>query len=726
MQHRGKPFQGSDRKKHSQDITIVSYGADTGLNLPKICVGRDILSNINNALTREWIVTNGLGGYASSTVLGTNTRKYHGLLIAALNPPVNRWVLLAKLDEEIKFENKTCMLGTNEFKDTVYPQGYNFLCEFILDPLPTFRYSVNDVAVQKTVFMPYMKNAPALIYDVFNGSDEKISFNVSPLVNSRHIYDTTNKESVPWKFNQGVYLDGVVVTPSDSLSALILSAGNTGSYVKESWWVNNAFFRVDASRNENSIDDYFRPGYFEFPLYTKEEKRFFVLATGGKTVEDTERLFISFGRTIKDIEQLQTEELNRRKGLLEQFKKQNTGIELEDWLKWLVQDADSFIISRASTGKKSVIAGYNWFDDWGRDSLISLAGLTLVSGRFDDAKQILLTFEQNCSNGIIPNRFSDKAGDIPLYNTVDATLWFFNAVFQYLKYTGDFGFVKEHLWKTLMEIVDHHVKGTIFGIHMDEDGLIAHGPQLTWMDAVTTEQFVTPRSGKAVEIQALWYNALRVMELLAKQFNQPEDSEKYYKMARTAKISFLKLFWDEKVGYLYDVISKGDMDGSLRPNQLIAVSLDFPIVDMGRAKKLMDIVYQRLWGKYGLKTLPDDDPRYNGKYFGNWTQRDTAYHNGTIWPWLIGPFTTAFLKTKGYAEPWRNFAFKNFLNPLFRDQLTQAALGTISEIFDGDEPHRPRGCISQAWSISEPLRAYVEDVAYKRPAHEKEVMHILE
>jgi predicted glycogen debranching enzyme len=696
------------------------------LNLPKICVEHDILSKLDKALSREWIVTNGLGGYASATVLGANTRKYHGLLVAALNPPVNRWVLLAKLDEEIKVGNKTCMLGTNEFKDTVYPQGYNFLSDFILDPLPTFRYAVNDVAVQKTVFMPYMKNATAVVYEAFNGSDEKISINVSPLVNSRHIYDITNKDSVHWTFNQDYYLDGVLVSPSDSLSALVLSAGNTGAYVKENWWVNNVHFRVDASRNENSIDDYFRPGFFEFSVYPNEEKKFFVLAAGGKTVEESERLFNSFGRTVKDIEQLQTEELNRRKSLLELFQKQNKGVELEDWLKWVIQAADSFVVFRASTGKKSVIAGYNWFDDWGRDSLISLTGLTLVSGRFEDAKQILLTFEENSSNGVIPNRFSDKAGDIPLYNTVDATLWFFNAVFQYLKYTGDFGFVKEHLWKTLTQIIDHHVEGTIFGIHMDEDGLIAHGPQLTWMDAVTTEQFVTPRSGKAVEIQALWYNALRVMELLAKQFNQQEDTEKYHNMARAAKISFLKQFWDEKAGYLYDVITDEGVDGALRPNQLIAASLDFPIVDIGRTKRLIDVVYQRLWGPYGLKTLPEDDPRYAGKYFGNWTQRDNAYHNGTVWPWLIGPFTTAFLKTKGYAEPWRNFAFKNFLQPLFRDQLVLAALGTVSEIFDGNEPHLPRGCISQAWSIAEPLRTYVEDISYRRPAYEKEVLRIIE
>jgi len=696
------------------------------VDLPKIGLGRGVLSDVNEALGKEWLVTNGLGGYASSTVLGVNTRKYHGLLVAAFNPPVNRWVLLTKLDENLQIGNETYDLGANEFRDVMHPKGYRFLSNFSIIPLPTWRYAVNGVSLQKTIFMPYMKNATVVIYEVSNPLEEKVSVNISPLVNSRHIYNTTNKNKIQWNFIQKRHGKAVTIEPSDSFSSLILSSSNNGSFVDERWWVEKVYFRVDASRSENSIDDYFRPGFFKFSVDPKETKKFYVLAVAGKNEEEAQSLFSSFGRGIEDVDLLYREELERRKGLLEQFREHNTGLELEDWLKWIIQAADSFIVSRASTGKKSVIAGYSWFDDWGRDSLISLPGLTLVTGRFEDAQEILLTFKHYCSKGVIPNRFSDKAGDIPLYNTVDATLWFFNAILQYLKYTGDFDFVQEKLWNTLNEIVEYHVQGTIFGIHMEEDGLIAHGPQLTWMDATMIDRFVTPRNGKAVEIQALWYNALKTMQLLAKRFNQVDKTENYSSMAEKAKESFVEKFWNPKNGYLFDVVNKDGVDSTLRPNQLIAASLDFPLLDRDKREMVVEAVWKRLWGEYGLKTLPETDPRYVGKYLGDWGNRDSAYHNGTVWAWLLGPFTTAFLKTKSHEESWRKFAFKNFLQPLFRVQLSQAGLGTLSEIFDGDAPHSPRGCIAQAWSVAEPLRAYVEDITLNRPPHEKEVLQTLD
>ncbi|MCJ7614039.1 amylo-alpha-1,6-glucosidase, partial [Candidatus Bathyarchaeota archaeon] len=635
-------------------------------------------------------------------------------------------VLLAKLDEEIKIGNEKYALGANEFRDVMHPKGYLFLSDFSVAPLPTFRYDVDGVCLQKTVFMPYMKNATVALYEASNVSEEKVVIRVSPLVNSRHIYNVTEKDKLPWNFVQKRYMDGIVVEPSDSLSSLILSSGNSGSFVEESWWVEKLFYRIDDSRSESSIDDYFRPGFFSFSVGPEETKQFFVLAVAGKNEQEAQKLFSSFGKQVDDVDLLYREELERRNELIETFHDHNAGLEMENWLKWLIQAADSFIVSRASTGKKSVLAGYNWFDDWGRDALISLPGLTLVTGRFRDAQEILLTFGRTCHNGVIPNRFSDKAGDIPLYNTVDATLWFFNAVLQYLKYTGDYRFVQENLWKTLTEIVERHVKGTIFGIHMEEDGLIAHGPQLTWMDAATIDRFVTPRNGKAVEIQALWYNALKTMELLAKRFNQADKAELYCGMAENAKTSFSEKFWNPVNGYLYDVVSEDAADSTLRPNQIIAVSLDFPILDRKREEKIVDVVWKSLWGKYGLKTLPTADSRYIGKYVGDWGHRDSAYHNGTVWAWLLGPFTTAFLKTKHHEESWRSFAFKRFLQPLFSDELYRAGLGTVSEIFDGDEPHVSRGCISQAWSVAEPLRAYVEDVALKRPSHEQEVLRILD
>jgi len=692
------------------------------VDLPRIRLGRSVLSNVDEALRREWLVTNGLGGYASSTVLGINTRKYHGLLVAAFNPPVNRWVLLTKLDEEIKIGNKTYAIGANEFRDVIHPEGHRFLSNFVLNPLPTYKYAVEGVSLQKTIFMPHGKNATIVIYKVSNPVEEEISIRVSPLVNSRHIYTITDKETLPWRFVQKRFKGGVIIEPSAPLSSLILSSGNAGSFVEEVWWVENISFRADAARGESSIDDYFRPGYFQFSIGPKEKKKFYVLAVAGKREEEAQNLSSSLGKVMEDIDRLYQQELERRESLLGKFRERRADLEMEDWLKWLIQAADSFIVRRASTEKKSVIAGYHWFDDWGRDSLISLPGLTLVTGRFKDAREILLTFMRYCKDGIIPNRFSDTAEDEPIYNTVDATLWFFNAVLQYLKYTADFEFVQEKLWEPLNKIVEHHIKGTVFDIHMKEDGLIAHDPQLTWMDAAAIDQFVTPRGGKAVEIQALWYNALKTMELLAKRFNREDTAEEYYGMAEKVRESFSEKFWNPKKEYLFDVVSEDGADSSLRPNQVIAVSLDFPILDRRRGEKVVEILWKKMWGRYGLKTLPDDDPRYIGEYIGDWGHRDSAYHNGTVWAWLIGPFTTAFLKTKNHETRWRNFAFRRFLQPLFREEIHRAGLGTVSEIFDGNEPHISRGCISQAWSVAEPLRAYVEDVALKRPPHEREVL----
>jgi len=695
------------------------------LDLPKINVGRDTLSEIDQTLGLEWLVTNGLGGYSSSTVLGVNTRKYHGLLVAAFNPPVNRWVLLTKIDEQITIGTETFEIGTNEFRDVIHPMGYRFLSEFSVDPLPTFRYDVDCVNLKKTVFMPYMKNATIVMYEASNSSKEEVVVKISPLVNSRHIYNVTQKDNLPWSFIQKRYSDGVIVEPSDSFSSLFLSAGNS-SFFEESWWVDNLFYRTDASRSESSLEDYFRPGFFKFSIDPNETKRFFIIATAGKNEQEARTLFSSFGTRVEDVNVLYREELERRISLIEMFSAHNSDLDVENWLKWLVQAADSFIVHRASTGKKSVLAGYNWFDDWGRDALISLPGLTLVTGRFRDAQEILLTFSHYCHNGVIPNRFSDKAGDIPLYNTVDATLWFFNAVLQYLKYTGDFDFVQNKLWKTLTEITDWHVRGTIFGIHMDEDGLIAHGPQLTWMDAATIDRFVTPRNGKAVEIQALWYNLLKTMQLLAKQFNETDKAEQYGRMANNAKKSFLAKFWNPTKEYLNDVVSENSADWSLRPNQIIAVSLDFSMLDNTKGDKIVNTVWKNLWGKYGLKTLPNTDPRYAGKYLGDWKHRDSSYHNGTVWAWLLGPFITAFLKTKNHEDYWREFTFNQHLRPLLTDELYRAGLGTVSEIFDGDEPHLSRGCISQAWSVAEPLRAYIEDVSLKRPPHEQKVISIID
>ena len=457
-----------------------------------------------------------------------------------------------------------------------------------------------------------------------------------------------------------------------------------------------------------------------------ESKQFFILAAAGKDESDAQSLVYSLHEgDFKEIDTLYKAELERRLKLLEVFQKQHAPTKMEDWLTFLVLATNSFVVHRQSTRTKSVIAGYQWFEDWGRDSLISLSGLTLVTGRFSDAKEILLTFKHYCQKGLIPNRFPDASGEEPEYDTVDASLWYFNAVLQYLKYTGNLNFVQTQLWETLKSITEHHIQGTLHDIHMDKDCLIAHGPRLTWMDAAINNQPITPRQGKAVEIQALWYNALKIMELLATKFDAKAEANKYSSTAEKARKSFAQEFWNPQTNCLFDVVDVVRKDASLRPNQVIAAALDFPILDKVKSQKVVETVQENLWGLYGLRTLSKDNSCYIGRYMGDRLHRDTAYHNGTVWAWLLGPFITAFLKLKKHEKVWRDYAFQNFLQPLFQYQISRAGLGTISEIFDGDPPHGPQGCVSQAWSVAEPLRTYVEDVLLKRPAYEQKVLGLV-
>jgi len=694
------------------------------MDLPKIYIGFDVLSNFSRAIQTEWIATNGLGGYASSTVLGINTRKYHGLLVASLNPPVDRWVFVTKLDEEVQIENKTYPIGSNEFRHGIQPMGYRFLSSFSLAPFPTYSYHVRGVQLQKTIFMPYEKNATIVGYRVLNLNENNASIRILPLINYRHFHSITNKDKSTFRFIQKPFENGVAIQLSPPTSTLIIFS-TYGQYLTSGGkWIEDMYFQADDSRGESCLDDNFQPGCFELNVAPRERKKFYVFAIVGKSESEAQNLLLSLHEGPVSINDLYEQEFKRQKGLLIRFQEQYINIKMEDWLKWLILTTNSFIVHRESTKTKSVIAGYHWFEDWGRDSLISLPGLTLVTGRFEDAKDILLTFKYYCHMGIVPNRFPDQAGNNPVYNTVDATLWYFNAVLQYIKYTGDLDFVQEELWNTLQSMIEHHVQGTLYDIRVDEDGLITHGPQLTWMDAIINGSPITRRDGKAVEIQALWYNALKTMELLATHLNQKEEAKEYSTMAERAKESFREKFWDSHMGCLFDVVHKEQRDLSLRPNQVIAISLDFSMPDKAMREAIVETVWKRLWGRYGLKTLPEDDPRYVGKYLGDRFHRDNAYHNGTVWPWLLGPFITAFLKVKNYEERWRIFAFKNFLQPLFQEEVFQAGLGTISEIFDGDPPHTSQGCIAQAWSVAEPLRAYVEDVLLKRPPHEQQIVNI--
>jgi predicted glycogen debranching enzyme len=689
------------------------------MRLPAINITQEALSRFDEAIQKEWLLTNGLGGYASSTVLGINTRKYHGLLVAALHPPSDRTVCLAKLEEEACVGNNIYLLGANEFHGKIFPQGYLFLKEFSVSPFPRYVYSVQGIEVTKTVFMPREKNAVAVVYKVLNGNGSDVKFRIFPLLSCRHFHLVVDRWRNPLGLSQ--QQNGREVEVTFNIPKATLTARATeGGFIEKTNWIERLYYREEDRRGESNTDDCYQPGYFEIPVSSKRNEEFAIITAASESSQESKENLEAIGTTMYDVESLLERELEQRSDSLVKFYSSRKEMPISDWLSWILLATDSFIVTGAGD-KKSVIAGYFWFETWGRDTFISLPGLMLVTGRFEDARKILLDFMGHCRQGLIPNFVQDKSGE-PSYNTVDATLWYVNAVLQYLKYTGDFKFVQKQLWESLKAIVDWHEKGTAFGIREDSDGLLAHGPRLTWMDAEVDGIALTPRAGKAVEIQALWYNALRTMQLLANRFEEKSLAEKYATLAHEARKSFNEKFWNDEKNCLLDVVEESGTDAALRPNQIIAAALDFTMLNSAKNERVVNAVHRELLTPCGLRTLARSDPRYRGTYVGDRRSRDQAYHNGTVWAWLLGPFTTAFLKAKGYCDYRLEYALKNLILPLSAQQISQAGLGTLSEIFDGDPPHVPRGCIAQAWSVAEPLRVYVEDVMQVRPKFEKEFL----
>ncbi len=689
------------------------------MNLPSMTLSEEKLSNFEYAIRREWIVTNGLGGYASSTVLGVNTRKYHGLLVAAFNPPRDRRVCLAKLDEDVYVGDDIYRLGANEFEGGFFPEGYVLLKEFSVSPFPKYTYRTENFEVEKTLLMPHERNAVIAVYRVSNRSGSGVRIRVFPLINWRRFHSVTERQRIPWEFVPNKENRKVSMGLGAPRSTLMMTT-TRGHYFSTGKWVENMYYREESGRGESCLDDCYQHGYFEVDLKPEEDGAFAITAIADGNRDSTRRTLEEMPTTMRGIEALYRQEVKRYEDLLKRFYGINGKATAEDWLKWIVLTTNMFAVKGISPPGKFVIAGYHWFEPWGRDSFISLPGLMLVTRRFEEAREVFLTFKNYCKQGLVPNLVPDEGGE-PAYNAVDATLWYVNAILQYLKYTGDFRFLKEQLWATLKTMVEGYSKRTAFNIHVDLDGLLCHGPQLTWMDAAVDGQPVTPRAGKAVEVQALWYNMLKVMELLASRFKERNQAEKYGQMAEKAKRSFIEQFWNPEKEFLFDTVSEHDKDGSLRPNQIIAVASDFTMLDNVKNERIVDIIHRELLTPFGLRTLQRDDPRYMKAYTGDRRDRDRAYHNGTVWPWLLGPFTTAFLKAKGYSKHRRDYAFTNFLKPLLTEQIFESGLGALNEIFDGESPYTPRGCIAQAWSVAEPLRAYVEDVMQIRPKHEKKV-----
>ncbi len=690
--------------------------------LPSIMFSKDNLSQFDEAIKNEWLITNGLGGYASSTILGLNTRKYHALLVAALRPPGERTIILSKLDEDVKVGEKTYQLGANDFRHYIFPQGYRLLQAFSVSPFPTYTYLADNIEVKKTIFLPYEKNATIAYYEIDNKSSENMTIQIYPLLSYRHFHYSINRRQNPVRLNQSQTETSVELVFDNPPAAVGIKAIR-GKFSSKPNWIDDIFYREEEKRGEASTDESYQPGYFEFEVPRNIQKQFALTLAVSESRDETNRILESFGSNPTDILNLLGKELNRRESMLLKVSSQKISNSELDCFNWLLQSANDFVV-KGTGDKRFVIAGYQWFGSWGRDSFVSLPGLMLANPRFEDARSVILDYTNYCKLGLIPNLIDDKTGE-PLYNTVDGTLWYINSILQFLKYTGGFEFVRKFLWPTLVEIIQNHKQGTLNEIRVDSDGLLAHGPQLTWMDTIVDGAPFTPRSGKAVEVQALWYNTLRTMQLLAEKFGEKHISEEYSEMAIKTKNSFNDKFWDKDKSCLFDVINEsGNPDTSIRPNQIIVGALDFSIIDKDRANQVVDFVQAELLTPVGLRTLSPKDSRYKGTYEGDRPSRDRAYHNGSIWAWLSGPLTTAYLKAKGYQESNIQYATNKFLTPLFASEISRGGLGTLNEINDGNPPYTPRGCIGQAWSVAEPLRAYIEDILRIRPKFEKEILGI--
>src|ERR1700675_1892444 len=655
---------------------------------------KETCGDLDAAVGREWLETNGLGGFASSTIIGLNTRRYHGLLVAATKAPVGRLVLLSKVEETLCIGQQAVDISTNRYPGVVHPRGFRYLKRFRLDPFPVFTYEVEGMEIEKTVFMINGENSTVVQYELrTNNHPEALNnlrLEIRPLIAFRDYHSTTHENSA---LNPRVQDDPgrAAVCPYQGLPTLYL-AHNAYQLQKTGDWYRNFNYDVERERGLDFAEDLFNPFVLRFDLRAHRY---------ASMIASTEE------RDVTRAAEYQQAEITRRRNAV-------APCPLEDsFVQTLAAAADQYIVSRGD--QKTVIAGYHWFGDWGRDTMIALPGLTLPTGKYEVARSILRTFAKHVDQGMFPNRFPD-AGETPEYNTVDASLCFFEAARAYLAYTSDLEFVRDELYPVFADIISWHARGTRYGIKVDDSGLLASGEtgaQLTWMDAKVGDWVVTPRRGKPVEIQALWYNALCIMEDLASRFGDEAARKRYRRMAAIAQWSFNRLFWNEKLGCLYDVVNGGPPDPSIRPNQIFAVSLPHSMLPRDRARSVVEKVEEHLLTPFGLRSLAPTDPQYRGRYTGGPPDRDGAYHRGTVWSWLLGPFITAYIKVNGGSEEGRRQA-QAWLSPL-ESHLAEAGLGHISEIFEGDAPHRPCGCIAQAWSVAEIFRVYIEEVRGLRP-----------
>lgn len=630
--------------------------------------------DLNAALSREWLVTNGLGGFASGTVAGVNIRRYHGLLVASLQPPVQRMMLLAALEEWLLLPGgEARSISAQEYWDgTVFPNGYLQLDGMGVEGmLPCFRWNVGDRLIEKRVWMEHAVNRTVVSYRLLAGPP--VTLQLRPLFAHRDYHEHRHG---PGGFDIAETGDGWLVDAENVRSVFnVRPASSVNSHPDWYWRI---LHRAERDRGLDAEEDLFTPGTVDVQLEAGTDAAVVVgteslppgwnLTTSWRSAQQREAAFIDPAITNPLACQLTTA-------------------------------AEQFRVTRRSESQRTIIAGYHWFSDWGRDSMISLRGLAMRPGTLWEARAVLDTNLRYLDRGMIPNRFPDS-GEAPEYNTMDATLWMFQAMAAYLQASGDFRFVADRL-DALTGIIDWHVRGTRHNIRMDEaDGLLAGGEAgyaLTWMDARVQDWVVTPREGKPIEINALWYNALRLIADWCERAGKPAGW--YRAMAAQAFDTAQRRYWYVDGGYAYDVIDGPDgNDASLRPNQVVALALIYPLIEGERARSVLEAVTSKLLTPYGLRTLSPDDPRYQPVYRGDQRARDAAYHMGMVWPWLLGPYLDAHRRIYGKGD-----ILPRLLQP-FVEHLREAGLGTISEIFEPEPPYRPVGCIAQAWSVAEILR----------------------
>lgn len=657
-------------------------------------LNKDALTPMSAGVQKEWVLTNGIGGYAGSSVTGAHARKHHGYLIASLHPPVERFVILSKINE--------CLIRSSEKIDftveqyladdgsTAYRKGITYLNSFTYDGLVHFTTKAPEFTMTKTLAFEHGKNTISISYDIQNDG-ESATLVLTPLFNYRVHHEASTIDTL--KFDTAYEQPEIRLVPQQNKDVTIRLFTDDGTIVPcEEKYTTGMQLQKELDIESDALDDNYTPYQIEFPLDAGCCKKISIVCT----IEDTYE---------KDAFATAAAEMARFDAL---EKKAGYHDELAETLTIA---ADHFLAYRQSTGLMTVLAGLPWFTDWGRDTMIALTGLTLSTGRYQDARDILTTFARYVHHGMVPNMFPDE-GTAPLYNTADASMWYFYAVGKYLDYTGtpeDYAFVQETIYPKLKEIIAAYEHGTDFSIYMEEDGLIHAGSgldQVTWMDVRVGDWVATPRHGKPVEINALWYHALCLMEEWATRFG--EDGSHYAALAAHAKESFTKEFWNEKDGCLYDVVDGLEGDATLRPNQIYAVSLPHRMLDADKEKKIVDKVYEKLYAKTGLRSLSPDDKEYHPTYEGCLDKRDHAYHQGTSWGFLLGGFLTAYVHVYGTSKEVIKQA--DAMLDATREQFYHGCIGSIAEIFDGDEPHTSRGCYAQAWSVGEILRAYTEDI----------------